>query len=78
MLNFGIVLMGIGRVKGENRVEFVVRVVIISFFLDMFIEGVMGVLYNIVGFDLIFLEISMVFELIKEVVDFFVNIKFGV
>jgi cell division protein FtsZ len=54
MQNAGTALMGIGRASGEKRAELAARAATTSPLLDMSIEGATGVLYNIVGADLLY------------------------
>lgn len=79
MVDVGLVLMGIGMGFGKFRVREVVNAVIFFFLFEFFIEGVKGVVFNIIGgIDLMLYEVNVVVEIIYEVVDFNVNIIFGV
>lgn len=79
MVDVGFVLMGIGVGFGKFWVKEVVMVVIFFFLLEFFIQGVKGVVFNVIGgIDLILYEVNVVVEIIYEVVDVDVNIIFGV
>lgn len=79
MDEMGKVMMGMGEVLGENCVVQVVEKVIVNLFLDeISLNGVCGVLINIIGgYDLILFEMDEVVEKICEKVDFEVNIIVG-
>lgn len=79
MIECGFVLMGIGEVIGENCVVEVVCKVIMSLLLEIFIEGVCGVIMNIIGgINLLFYEVNEVVEIVIFVFDLEVNMIFGV
>ena len=67
MSNRGLAHMGVGRAKGENRVEDAIKRAIESPLLETSIKGSKAILLNIMGgFDLGMLEVSGAAELVQK------------
>ncbi len=78
MKNRGYAHMGIGRAKGENKMQEAVRNAVYSPLLETQIEGATGVLLNIKGgIDLALDEVNDAATLVQEVVDPSCNFIFG-
>ena len=78
MKNRGYAHMGIGRAKGENKMQEAVRNAVFSPLLETQIEGAKGVLLNIKGgIDLALDEVNEAAALVHEVVDPECNFIFG-
>lgn len=78
MKNRGYAHMGIGRAKGENKMQEAVRNAVYSPLLETQIEGATGVLLNIKGgIDIALDEVNDAATLVQEVVDPKCNFIFG-
>ena len=78
MSNAGSALMGIGQAGGENRASTAARMAIASPLLEVSIEGVKGVLFNIVGgADLSMSEVNEAAQIIAQAAEPDANIIFG-
>lgn len=78
MKNRGYAHMGIGRAKGENKMQEAVRNAVFSPLLETQIEGAKGVLLNIKGgIDLALDEVNEAAALVHEIVDPDCNFIFG-
>ena len=76
--NQGLAHMGIGRMKGENRVVEAVRQAVSSPLLETTIEGAAGVILNVTGGkDLSMAQVKEAADRVKEIVDPSANIIFG-
>lgn len=80
MMNKGYVYMGIGKVKGDEKVFKVLEQVINSLFFEILIKGVKGVFVNYIGNleEFLFDEIERVNEFIFFEVDENVNFIMGI
>ncbi len=78
MRNKGLAHMGIGRAKGENRVNEAVRQAVSSPLLETTIEGAKAVILNVTGGnDLLLEEVYSAAGLVQSIIDEDANIIFG-
>ena len=76
--NQGLAHMGVGRMKGENRVIEAVRKAVSSPLLETTIEGASGVILNVTGgLDLSMAQVREAADRVQEIIDPSANIIFG-
>ena len=76
--NSGTAMMGIGKGTGENRAEMAAKMAVSSPLLEMSIEGVKGLLFNIRGGESLSMqEVASAAQMITEMVDPSAVVKFG-